>query len=719
MWLLFLVLVVSLAVSVWGGDLGRLHPLLRAVLAMADRDPSFHVESLAASSGVPVLSGGLSPYVPGLEVGGTIAIYGDLLGVLVKTRHTFFGKSFLGLPVETSTGTVLCLRVSLDELTLLADSADVVYVEPAWRTEPKLDRSVPAIGADVVHQRIPPVLGSGVIVGAVDTGIDYTHLDFRSDEDGDGFEETSRILYLWDQTAGIAGAYYTKQDIETDLVQKVAPGQGVVRETDTEGHGTHVMSVAAGDGSSSSLGLVGVAPKAKLIMVKTTFYTSDILSGVRYIFDRATALGLPAVANLSLGGQSGPHDGTSLFEQGLDELAQGPGRAIVVSAGNEGDEAIHVSGSLDGGSSTFSLEPRSFSFNLDLWYPGGSSFTLTVRPPGGTAVVVPSGSAASTSTGSGSVYVDNSSAGLNPMNDDREILVSVSGLTQSGTWTFVVDDVGGGGRFDGWVTSSGGETIVGGDTTSTIDEPGNAREVITVGSFNTKAQWSSLAGGQDFSAEYPVGALSRFSSRGPTRDGRQKPDLAAPGAWVAAARSASSSPDGYLLLSDGAHTILAGTSISAPHVTGVVALLFSVNSELTGDEIKQELTETARTDAFTGTVPNSGWGFGKLAADAAVELAEPSSDGDGETPTVALVENPVEARALFAYHVPSDAQGATLRVFDLLGRLVFEAPLDPGDGEYEWNLEDRLGEPLASGLYLFLITSDTGRSATGRLVIHR
>ena len=133
----------------------------------------------------------------------------------------------------------------------------------------------------------PSVVGRGVIIGAVDTGIDYTHLDFRYDADGDGFEESSRILNIWDQTSGFFGTYYSKAEIESDLAFDFGPGEGIVRQADDDGHGTHVMATAAGDGSSSGAGFVGVAPGAQLIAVKTPFYTSDILAGAAYIFERA------------------------------------------------------------------------------------------------------------------------------------------------------------------------------------------------------------------------------------------------------------------------------------------------------------------------------------------------------------------------------------------------------------------------------------------------
>ena len=255
-------------------------------------------------------------------------------------REGLLGGTFLGIPILLNTGTIIGMRVSASELLLLVDSPHVVYIEPSWKVEPKLDYSVPAIRADQLHSATPPLTGKGVLIGAVDTGIDYAHLDFRYDSDGDGVEESSRILSIWDQTSGSLGTYYSNDEIESDIALGLGPQSGQVHETDINGHGTHLMGIAAGDGSSSDSTLVGVAPDASIIMVKSSFYTSDIISGVKYIFEQADALDLPAVVNLSLGGHEGPHDGTSLFEQGLSELAQQYGHTIVVSAGNEGDEKI-------------------------------------------------------------------------------------------------------------------------------------------------------------------------------------------------------------------------------------------------------------------------------------------------------------------------------------------------------------------------------------------
>ncbi|HHR84995.1 MAG TPA: hypothetical protein ENL23_01450, partial [Candidatus Acetothermia bacterium] len=633
--------------------------------------------------------------------------------------HPFFGPMFLGLPVTVSTGTILGMRIPLTGLLTLIASPDVIYVEPAWKAEPKLDVSVPAIGGSLVHAPPTSDTGANAIVGAVDTGIDYMHLDFRYDSDGDGVEESSRILSIWDQTSGLFGAYYERSDIESDIAGGFGPGSGIVHESDTEGHGTHVMGIAAGDGSSSSAGMIGVAPGAQIIEVKTPFYTSDILSGVRYIFDQAEQAGLPAVVNLSLGGQDGPHDGTSLFEQGLDELIDRPGRAIVVSAGNEGDQSLHVAHFLSGDSFTFSVDPGSDSLDMSLWYPGGSAFTITVTPPIGSSLTVGAGAIDHATSVSGTVSVDNASAGPNPNNHDNEVLITLSGLTNGASWSVTVTDTGGGGRFDGWITSNDGR-IIGGDTEETIDEPGNANKVITVGSFNTKAQWPSLAGQQDFSSSTQIGALSYFSSIGPTRDGRQKPEIAAPGAWICSTQSSNSPSALYLNNPDGVHTMNLGTSMAAPHVTGAIALMLSEDPQLTASEIKATLTGTAMQDTFTGSVPNASWGWGKLNVyEAVAAVIRQMGPPLGDVPTVVLAENPVSTEARFNYRLPDGTTQARLRVITVSGALVLDVDLPTSGTRYTWDLIDRAGRALANGLYLYTITADNGNSAVGRLVISR
>lgn len=648
------------------------------------------------------------------------------LKLLIKLSRPFQGTTFHDLPVLLSTGSILAMSATIEQILILLEDQDIVYIEPARRTAPTVDVSVPIIGADAVHNLSPSNTGQGVIIGAIDTGIDYMHLDFRTDSDQDGFEESSRILGLLDQSYGFFGIEYTQQDIETDLANGHGPNTGIVRQKDTDGHGTHVMGIAAGDGSSSSSGFVGVAPDAWIVMVKTTFFTSDILAGIEYIFDLADDLGLPAVVNLSLGGHEGPHDGTSLFEQGIDELVSGPGRVVIVSAGNEGDSSIHASSTLLGNSSTFGIDPDGWEVELDLWYPGASVFTVSLYPPSGPAIVAPPGiDSGPVLTPFGSARIDNASQGVNPNNLDHEVSIRLTNLSGSNPWQVsVADTTSSGGRYDAWVIS-GSATIIGGDSTSTIDEPGNAQGVITVGSFNSKAFWPSLSGDQNYLSTYPLNVLSSFSSRGPTRDGRTKPDICAPGAWIGAALSADAMWQGYLVNPDGVHTMELGTSMAAPHVSGAVALLLSSNPQLTAQDVRTLLRENATQDGFTGSTPNTRWGWGKLNAFAAVadvEQPEPPIDptpGDDEIPVMSLKENPVSAMARFAISLPSGTTSAQLRIYSASGVLVYDASLHPSTDRIEWPLITNRGASVASGLYLAVLITNRGISQIVKLVIAR
>ena len=720
------VIAVGVAVSLFLGAFagmtafaegGRLHPTLRRMLDVprggAPLDGEQQIPaSLPARYHVP----SLREFIEGLFSG-----WGRV-SVLVKTGTEVVGTRFLGFPIRVNTGTVLGMAVTLAELLVLASAPEVVYVEPAWRVEPKLDASLPAIGMAYVRSAFPELTGEGVVVGLVDTGIDYLHLDFRFDRDGDGFEESSRIAALWDQTDGFFGSRYSRADIEADIASGFGPSQGVVHLDDDEGHGTRVAGILASDGSSSSAGLSGVAPGAELVVVKTPFYTSDILAGVEYIFEYAEGRGLPAVVNLSLGGHAGAHDGTSLFEQGLDELVDRPGRVVVVSAGNEGDERIHISRQLYYGSTTFSMAPTGSSLEASLWYPGDVRLHLSVALPGGGVLDIPYAASGSGATTAGDLYVDNATAGTNPNNGYHEATFRLSGSGPGQQWPVTVTLDGGGGRFHGWITGGDGY-FVGGDMTYTIAEPGNARRVITVGAYNSRARWSSLAGEQDFTASYPLGELTSFSSRGPTMDGRLKPELTAPGAWIVSSRSGTAWVQNFVAYVDGVHEASLGTSFAAPHAAGVVALMLSINPQLTWSEVLDRLVDSAGEDQHTPPLPDPRWGYGKLNAALAVAAVEPPHDGGGgepvPRPTVEATTNPAVDVASFRYELPETAAWSELRLYAVDGRLVFEVAVDPRGERVDWGLTTTAGEPVGSGLYLFVLVSDVGSSAVGRLVILR
>lgn len=537
----------------------------------------------------------------------------------------------------------------------------------------ELDLSVPEIKADIVHTGPPGRRGSGVIVGIVDSGIDFTHENFRK---SDG---SSRILLLWDQ--GLTpqgsetspqpfgyGVEYSKASIDAAL--KTTNAFSKIRHHDIAPmHGTHVAGIAAGDGSAPGLdkpafSFVGVAPEADLIVVANRSgasvgigTSSNTLDAVNYIFERAAAMSRPAVVNMSLGDNLGPHDGTSLLERGLDNLLGQPGRAFVKSAGNAGASDIHASGAVATGASV------AVAFNspidndtpdqIDLWYNGADEFLVSlVNPSGDSTGQVSVGVAQSFALPAGnSVRIDHRAN--DRQNGDKRIFMTLTGgelaTIASGRWEIRLSGVNcpGGGRFDAWIQR--GDVVprflpphV--NNTVTISTPGTAKKIVTAASYVTRGSG--------------VGSLSSFSSRGPTRDGRASPTIAAPGQAIISANGHASTP----------YQSMSGTSMATPHVTGAIALMLQKNRDLTQDEIIHCLTRTARGDGQTGGLPNTAWGAGKMDVKAAVDcvpvlqvpVAAATRPSDPaaqtgvapiDTVTVARVDpsGPVPAKGFFDY----------------------------------------------------------------------
>ncbi|HEV2811742.1 MAG TPA: S8 family peptidase [Solirubrobacteraceae bacterium] len=520
-----------------------------------------------------------------------------------------------GYQVRTVAGDVVTATLPVRALGDLAGMEGVVAVEGARPMLTELDLAVPESRANVVHTGPPGHRGSGVIVGIADTGVDWRHDNFRR---GDG---TSRIISIWDQSlapqggetspAGFGyGVEYSQAQINAALA-----GTGNVRHVDDgSGHGTHVTGIAAGDGSAAGQNrpagtFVGLAPESEIIVVavgagagRGLGDSARALDAVAYVFQRAATLNRPAVVNMSLGDNVGPHDGTSLLERGLDNLLGGQGRAFVKSAGNAGGGGIHAGGTVaPGGTQTvgFVVQANDTSAEtLDIWYEGPDRFGVRVTEPGGpaTATVTPNNTQTINLANGNRVFVDSR---LNdPNNGDNRIFMTISAGTaatiEAGTWTFtLVGTQVTNGRFDAWIQRGNRIASFVAPHESrrlTLSTPGTAQKVITAGNYITRG-----AG---------VGNLAASSSRGPTRDGRAAPDVAAPGTTIISARAAAGTADRYVGMG--------GTSMAAPHITGAIALMLQQNRALTQQQIKECLRSTARADAFTGTTPNDEWGAGKL-----------------------------------------------------------------------------------------------------------
>ncbi|MFO8034308.1 MAG: S8 family peptidase [Candidatus Bipolaricaulota bacterium] len=728
--LLHLSLLILLAgglVAVARAEPLRLDPVLRALSSPAFRStvsPEELIQQVSlAWDGVQLPPVHLRPdLTPSDLIRFPLGTWDDAqVAVLVRTHMVRTGP-LPGLSVRGRHGRFVTGLADVRRLEELAAHPAVAFVEASRPVWPALDVSVPEVRADLAWSAPRGTTGEGVIVGVVDTGIDITHPDFRVDLTGDGHAEKSRILTLWDQKQaydGTAARYgfhygrvYTRHDLEEAIAIDDPPGRDDIQAHG--GHGTHVAGIAAGGGAA---GLPGVAPNADLVVVKSTFYTPEIVDAVDFVFQVAEHVALPAVVNLSLGGHSGPHDGTSNFESAIDQLVDRPGRTVVVAAGNEGDEDIHVGAEVRA-PTTWHLEAGAGTVPVELWHDGDASFTVTVTAPTGESVTAhPSPYGVPLNTPSGNVWLENPEE-RDARNDDKVVYLELRQAARGSEWKIALQPLDQGGQVDGWVTDTTAGSFREADNYSTISEPGNARRVITVGAYTTKASWESVDGPQT-QDDYTEGTLTYFSSRGPTRDGRPKPELAAPGAWIAAPLSGDISAPGWLRLPGLPYRMKVGTSMAAPHVAGAAALLLSLERELDWRDISDALTASARSDGHTGHVPNRAWGAGKLDAAAAVDLFPEEELPPTDRPRLELLQNPVSQEALMSYQLPEGVNEGELYIYDLTGRGIFSRSVDQEQGQLRWDLVTRWDRLVADGLYLVVLVTDHGTSEIQRLVVRR
>ncbi|HYW02069.1 MAG TPA: S8 family serine peptidase, partial [Candidatus Acidoferrum sp.] len=532
--------------------------------------------------------------------------------------------------VTTVSGPVAVIRTQMDAFRGLQQLPFISQIESSHPLRIQLDRSIPNIGADLVWRDIKDdigrnVTGAGVVIGFVDTGIDLSHRDFKFPNG------TSKILYVWDQTmSGNAPSGFNYGN-ECTSIEITA---GLCTEFDSFGHGTHVAGIAASTGLATG-NYTGVAPGASIIFVKSgqqlcngsswNFDNAQILDGVNYIITKSKQLGMRAVISLSLGGNIGGHDGTDPLEQGLDAFVK-EGTPIVVAAGNEAESGEHIIGTLTQGSNiTFQVQAATTTTDLQIgvWYSLKDSIDATLTTPDGRTYETPRGGDTSRYAAAiGNITTMSSSSKLS--NEAYFEINSTTSLPESG-WHVTLNPkrVNSNGEWNAWVDAQSCSyppaTFIPGlgykiDANDTIDIPGTAEDVITVGAYASKNTWEGLDHQIYGSSDIEVGQIASFSSLGPTRDGRIKPDIVAPGLYIASARSAmipvsDSDPDID-------HRVLAGTSMATPHVAGVIALMLQYSPTLQPSEITEILKRNARLDSFTGLLPSGSpiWGFGKLDA---------------------------------------------------------------------------------------------------------
>ena len=539
-----------------------------------------------------------------------------------------------GARLRTKLGNIYTADVPLDRLDFVAGISGLTCMRAPKQFYPTLDVSVPDAGANLLRSLTPPTwtgyTGKGVVVGLVETGIDVHHADFKDASGG------SRILYVWDQSTGTGGANHPPGYTYGTEWTKAQIDAGQCTQKDTGGHGTSVAGIAAGNGRATGNGwpayrYVGMAPEADIIVVKTTYYEDTIVDAMNYIKSKANSLGKPFVINLSIGTHYGAHDGTDLLERSIDTIS-GQGAVVCTATGNsrstDTTHYIHGEWSTPSKNSTITADltvasNRANPFLVDIWYQGGDSIEMKVTTPNGYSVTKATGTTTGgySPTADGNIWLDNASGGLDPYNSDRECFIAVQNAV-AGAWhvTATGKTITQGGACDGWTQSSHNVYwATYGNNSKTCTIPGTSTTAITAGGYLTKSHWTNPDGtiqGWDTM----LGDFFPWSGEGPTRDGRQKPDLATPATRIATALSDETTPTQTDIVEDGVHSVASGTSMAAPHMTGAAALILQKDPHATAAEVKSRVISAARTDSLTGACPNYKWGYGKLYVPPAADL---------------------------------------------------------------------------------------------------
>ncbi|AIE84431.1 S8 family serine peptidase [Fimbriimonas ginsengisoli] len=492
----------------------------------------------------------------------------------------------------------------ISALGSLSDDPSVRRISPGRYLNLLLDTAAVAVNLPA-YKAATGDTGKGVVVGIVDSGLDCSHPAFAG-----------RVLRVWDQT--LAGAGVPGRSYGTEFVAPTFTGT-----TDTHGHGTHVAGIAAGNDATYQ----GVAHEANIVFVKTTMMDAHIADGVEYIFDVAASLGLPAVVNLSLGGHHDPHDGTDDLSHRID-LVSGPQRIVVCAAGNEGSQDIHAHTSIaPSGADTinFGVANPAMIPVLNGWYPGTFELEIAVESPSGLmtpfqGVILAGSPSRIYPLTDGTIRMTTN--GPDPVSGDHNFFVEVLGASPlgqvaAGVWKLHVrrgPTAGPAGDLHIWSMEGhniGQVPFVSGSGVPghKVGSPGASGQAVTVACLCTKNSWTDATPAPQSIPSLTVGGLAFFSSDGPLRNGAQKPDFTAPGAVIASAMSSASLPlpKNRLL---GGFTIMMGTSMAAPFVTGLVALLLQKDPTLDPAGVKAKLK--ARS-AIPGGAPgawDAHWGYG-------------------------------------------------------------------------------------------------------------
>lgn len=632
------------------------------------------------------------------------------------------------------------MRNNFSVKTILVICFIIIIINPSLfatdsvRVETRINEAIAQFGVN----------GQNVAVAILDRGIDWRSNDFRN---SDG---TTRIAYIFDLTndAGKSwsnnpygvGTIYSRAQIDSAL-NNLRP----LLFRDAVGHGTTTSGIILGNGRNSINNKYrGVAPNATIICIKIVtegapahgselaeapFYDPErIPTAIDFAVAKSAELGMPCVMLLNIGSLGGPSDGTSELCRKIDQTvgAGKPGLVFITGTSDDGGNPNHTSYTVfQGQTDTLKIHKATTgSLTLDLWYGGNDRFDVSIKTPTATYGPYPSpvtNSDYSFASNSEFLFYHNGStlAFYNPTNGKREIWLRIDGAP--GDYKLILTgSVISNGKYDATINPSriasaySMNIFQNHSTEGSVWDLASALNNICPNNYVLRTSWVDIDGiTRSITGQGNPGQLWLGSGVGPTLDGRLGVDISAPGNSIVTTYSPTSYwgtfRNNLIQGGNGLYGMAGAVSAASPIVTGIVALMLQMKPDLDAQQIKQILQQSARSDVFTGTTPNTHWGYGKVDALNTLTLVSQLTDvNDNQiSPQNFSLQqnypNPFNPSTSIQYAIVS-RQFVSLKVYDVLGNEVttlVDEEKPAGIYKVDFNANG-----LSSGIYFYQLRAD-------------
>lgn len=608
----------------------------------------------------------------------------------------------LGVVVQNKFGKVYTVMIPADKLVAVSELTDVQHVSVAQQMRLKNDSARAYSNVDPVQAGTgldKTYTGKDVIVGIVDDGFDFQHINFK---DANG---KTRIKMI-----------YNGADMHTD-----ADYIGRVTTDDkSESHASHVTGIAAGHYSGNQL--QGMAPDADLALAEMgDGQDTQILNGMAAIFHYADSVGKPAVINMSLGNNAGPLDGTTDFDLALDNVVKA-GRLVCMSSGNEADSKLSICKKFENASGQMqfktiaSMSSGTDSYNVDLWNNSANAVAIQYAILDGNNKVLTKTdkitpvtdvwqlSKSTYATAFGKYFGGDieSKAGVRKANNRFEHFVYItekSGahMTQYQLAMYVYGTQGDsicmrGNNGDIQFINNNDDSFTVGNGDCSLNSFATTSNVITVGSYDTK-NYFKLAGDlrkHTYSYISTIGDISKFSSYGVDYNGVSHPDIVAPGKFLLSSynrydtESIKVAAKTYGTGTDECYWgPMMGTSMACPVVTGIVALWLQYNPNLTPADLRKVFKATSKRDAFVTNEDAVKWGAGKIDAYAGLQYLMQQDPAGISTANLPQYQTLIYGTGEYGrYHVYAQGESVVnIYVYSATGVLEYSSKVNTTNGE--------------------------------------